>query len=144
MGTTSLSPVLERVVKLRNRSSIQLRSPLGSTAAVKLPGSMACNTVYEYAKAQATSVEGGTDGEELVAGDLVIGEHVGDQSTCGVEVEDRLEGRGVGWWGVIATHGLNEQQDGRRNAEEQTDPRQARRAANGEQHEPENGDSGRR
>ena len=45
-GATSLRPVLESVVKLRNSSSIQLRSPVGSTAAVKLPGSIAWQTVY--------------------------------------------------------------------------------------------------
>ena len=42
---TSPRPVLERVVKLMNSSSIQLRSPFGSTAAVKLPGSIAWQTV---------------------------------------------------------------------------------------------------
>ena len=44
-GTTSLRPVLVSVVKLRKRSSIQVRSSAGSTAAVKLPGSIACTTV---------------------------------------------------------------------------------------------------
>ena len=44
-GTTSLRPVLVSVVKLRNRSSIQERSSAGSTAAVKLPGSIAWQTV---------------------------------------------------------------------------------------------------
>ena len=44
-GTTSLRPTLVSVVKLRNSSSIQVRSSPGSTAAVKLPGSIACTTV---------------------------------------------------------------------------------------------------
>ncbi len=44
------------VVKLRNSSSIQVRSSPGSTAAVKLPGSIAWTTVYMYANAHATSV----------------------------------------------------------------------------------------
>ncbi len=43
-GTTSLSPVLDSVVKLRNNSSIHVRSAFGSTAAVKLPGSIAWQT----------------------------------------------------------------------------------------------------
>ena len=46
-GITSLRPVLDRVVKLRKSSSIQVRSPVGSIAAVKLLGSMACRTVKE-------------------------------------------------------------------------------------------------
>jgi hypothetical protein len=45
IGTTSLRPVCDRVVKLRNRSSLQVRSGCGSTAAVKLPGSTAWQTV---------------------------------------------------------------------------------------------------
>ena len=40
-GTTSLRPVLVRFVKLRNRSSVHDRSPVGSRAAVKLAGSIA-------------------------------------------------------------------------------------------------------
>jgi hypothetical protein len=44
-GTTSLRPVLDSVVKLRNSSSVQLRSAPGSIAAVKLPGSIAWQTV---------------------------------------------------------------------------------------------------
>ena len=43
-GTTSLSPMLESVVKLRNSSSIHVRSASGSTAAMKLPGSIAWQT----------------------------------------------------------------------------------------------------
>ena len=42
IGTTSLSPVLERTVKLRKSNSIHVRSPPALTAAVKLPGSIAC------------------------------------------------------------------------------------------------------
>ena len=45
-GVTSLRPVLVSVVKLRNSNSIQLRSPVGSIAAMKLPGSIAWQTVY--------------------------------------------------------------------------------------------------
>jgi hypothetical protein len=41
IGITSLSPVLESVVKLRNRSSTQVRSPFAFTAAVNAMGSMA-------------------------------------------------------------------------------------------------------
>ena len=48
--------MLDSVVKLRKRSSIQLRSAAGSVAAVKLLGSIAWQTVKTYAKAQATSV----------------------------------------------------------------------------------------
>ena len=44
-------------MKLRKSSSIHVRFPVGSTAAVKLRGSMACTTVKAYANAQATSVK---------------------------------------------------------------------------------------
>jgi hypothetical protein len=37
--------VLDSVVKLRNSSSVQLRVPAGSIAAVKLPGATAWQTV---------------------------------------------------------------------------------------------------
>ena len=43
-GTTSLSPVLVSVVKLRKSSSTHVRASRGSTAAVKLLGSIACTT----------------------------------------------------------------------------------------------------
>ena len=42
IGMMSLRPVLESVVKLRNSSSIQVRSLPGSTAAMKLPGTSTC------------------------------------------------------------------------------------------------------
>ena len=48
--------MLDSVVKLRNSSSIHVRCASGSIAAMKLPGSIACQTVYTYAKPQATSV----------------------------------------------------------------------------------------
>jgi hypothetical protein len=41
---TSLNPVLVRFVKLRNRSSIQVRGEPASMAAVKLSGQIACTT----------------------------------------------------------------------------------------------------
>jgi hypothetical protein len=44
-GTMSLSPVLDSVVKLRNSSSIQVRSAVGSLAAMKLSGWIAWITV---------------------------------------------------------------------------------------------------
>jgi hypothetical protein len=43
-GAMSLSPVLVRVVKLRNSNSIHVRGACGRTAAVKLPGSIAWQT----------------------------------------------------------------------------------------------------
>ena len=42
---TSLRPVLDRTVKLRKSSSIQVRSPAASALIAKLPGSIAWQTV---------------------------------------------------------------------------------------------------
>jgi hypothetical protein len=50
----------------------------------------------------------------LHPGDLVVGEHVGDQGAGRVEVEDRLERRGVGQQVVAGRHGLDQQQHRRR------------------------------
>lgn len=46
MGTMSLRPVLDSVVKLRNSSSIQVRSLVALTAAVKLPGTSTWTNTY--------------------------------------------------------------------------------------------------
>ena len=43
-GDDVVSPVLDSVVKLRNSSSIQVRSASGSLAAMNEPGSIACTT----------------------------------------------------------------------------------------------------
>src|SRR3954447_2184215 len=77
------------------------------------------------------------DGEELVAADLVVREHVREQAAGGVEVEDRLERRRPRQQLVAPGHRLHEQQHARRQREQDTEPRPRRRAAHGEDHEAE-------
>ena len=61
------------------------------------------------------------DREQLVAGDPVVGEHVADQSGGGVEVEDRLEGRGPRQQRVAAGDRLDHQQHRGRDGQQQAD-----------------------
>ena len=119
-GMTSLSPVLDRVVKLRKSSSIQVRSPPGSTAAVNVPARWPEDDI-RVGEGPGDEGEGGADGEQLVAGDHVVLEHVRDQRARGVEVEDRLERRRVGEEVVVAGDRLDQEQDGRGPAEDERD-----------------------
>jgi hypothetical protein len=84
--------------------------------------------------------EGGADGPQLVAGDLVVGEHVRDERAGGVEVQRRLERRGVRRQVVVRRHRLDDEQDARGRGEEDDDPREPGRAADGEDDEPEDPD----
>ena len=81
--------------------------------------------------------EGGADREQLVAGHLMIFEHVGEQGARGVEVDDRLERRGVRQQFLAAGGRLDQQQDRRRQREADGDAGEARRVVNGEDDEAE-------
>jgi hypothetical protein len=98
----SLRPVLDSVVKLRKRSSIHVRSAVGSLAAMKLSGVDRLDHRVGVREAPGHEREGGADGVQLVARDGVVGEHVADERAGGVEVEDDLERRGVRQQVVLA------------------------------------------
>ena len=91
IGTTSLSPVEDKVVKLRNSNSIHDRALLGSTAAVNEPGLDRLDHDEDVGEAPRHQGERRTDREELVGRHDVVGEHVADQPDGDVEVERRLE-----------------------------------------------------
>lgn len=70
----------------------------------------------------------------------MVREHVRDQRAGGVEVEDRLERRGVGEQGVVSRYCLDQQQDGRRDAEHHAKPGRGAGAAYRQHHETQDGD----
>ena len=117
-GTTSLSPVLDSVVKLRNSSSIHVRGRSGVDRRDEAAGIDRLADREGVGERPRDERERRADREQLVARDLVVGQHVGDQRAGGVEVQDRLERRGVRQQRVVAGHGLDQQQDGRGDAEQ--------------------------
>lgn len=56
-GNMSPRPTPDRVVKLRNSSSVQVRGASASSAALKLPGTASWQKLNRWAKAQASRVK---------------------------------------------------------------------------------------
>ena len=109
-GTMSLSPTLVSVVKLRYSSSIQRAIGVRLDLRGEAAGLDRLDDDIEVGERPRHEREGGADRPHLVAGDDVVGEHVGDQRPGRVEVEDRLEAGGVGLKVLAAGRGLDQQQ----------------------------------
>ena len=138
---TSLRPVLVRVVKLRKSSSRPATRVLSVDGGREAVGLDRLDDGIGVGEGPGEQREGRADRPDLVAGDVMVGQDVGDQRARGVEVQDRLERRGIGQQVVVAGDRLDQQQHGRRHRQHDPEPEPGRGAANGQQYEAEDGDS---
>ena len=131
-GAMSLRPVLVSVVNERKRSSTQVRDAAASTAAMNEPGHTALDRDVEIGERPRHNGERCAGGEELIGRHDSVAEHVPDESVGRVEVERGVEkARRERHLAAGRVGRLEDGQHGDRDPEQDRDPRQRGRRADG-------------